>query len=259
MWTQHTTRLLSVVAVLLSLVGCGTTGKAPVETRGGDARYRPSATGQTIQGRFYKVKRGDTLYAIAWRANRDFRSLARWNNIKTPYVIYPGQILRLVPRGKATQARIAGTDSSTRRSRVEPRKATQKKQASSGPPNSSLRWSWPTSGPLLVGYSSSDPTRKGIKIGGKPGQAIRATEAGQVVYSGNGLLGYGRLVIIKHNDNYLSAYGHNAKLLVKEGDKINKGKQIATMGRSNEGKSMLHFEIRRDGKPVNPLSLLPRK
>jgi lipoprotein NlpD len=113
-------------------------------------------------------------------------------------------------------------------------------------------------GPILARFSANDATRTGIKIGGHLGEAVHATEAGKVVYSGSGLIGYGQLIIIKHNDHYLSAYGHNAKLLVKEGDKVARGKHIADMGRSNDGKAMLHFEIRREGKPVNPLALLPK-
>ena len=100
---------------------------------------------------------------------------------------------------------------------------------------------------------------KGIKIAGRSGESVVATESGKVVYSGSGLIGYGRLIIIKHNDNYLSAYGHNRKILVKEGDQVTKGNKIAEMGTANSGDPMLHFEIRRNGKPVDPLRLLPRR
>jgi lipoprotein NlpD len=127
--------------------------------------------------------------------------------------------------------------------------------AAAGP----LRWSWPTDGQVESTFSASDPARKGIKVAGTAGQPIRSAEAGNVVYSGSGLIGYGRLIIIKHNDKYLSAYGHNRKLLVKEGDRVTKGERIAEMGVSNTGHAVLHFEIRRDGEPVDPLRLLPRK
>jgi lipoprotein NlpD len=112
---------------------------------------------------------------------------------------------------------------------------------------------------MTSGFASADPARKGIKIAGNPGEAIRAAEGGEVVYSGSGLIGYGRLIIVKHNENYLSAYGYNRKLLVKEGDRVTKGEQIAEMGESNRGQAQLHFEIRRDGKPVDPVRLLPRR
>ena len=126
-------------------------------------------------------------------------------------------------------------------------------------PNRRLSWQWPTQGSVTLRFAAADPARKGIKIAGALGQPIRAAERGSVVYSGSGLIGYGQLIIIKHNDNYLSAYGNNRKLLVKEGDQVTKGQRIADMGRANGGQSVLHFEIRREGEPVNPLSLLPRK
>jgi lipoprotein NlpD len=108
-------------------------------------------------------------------------------------------------------------------------------------------------------FAPSDPLRKGIRIGGREGSEVVAAEGGRVVYSGSGLIGYGRLIIVKHNDNYLSAYGHNQALLVGEGDQVTKGQKIAAMGLASDGQPMLHFEIRRDGKPVNPLRLLPRR
>jgi len=121
-----------------------------------------------------------------------------------------------------------------------------------------LTWKWPARGRVVSRFNSADPLGKGIKIAGTRGDAIRAAEGGRVVYSGSGLIGYGRLIIVKHNDNYLSAYGHNRKILVKEGDQVTKGQKIAEMGNANDGNPLLHFEIRRDGKPVDPLRLLPR-
>ena len=130
-----------------------------------------------------------------------------------------------------------------------------KKPATTG----KLVWRWPVSGKIVSRFKAGDPLRKGIKIKGNSGKAILAAESGKVVYSGSGLIGYGRLIIVKHNDNYLSAYGHNRKILVKEGDRVTKGKKIAEMGTANNGIAMLHFEIRRDGRPVDPLRLLPRR
>lgn len=272
------TRLLSVAAwlVALMLAGCGSSSwKAPLEHRGAEPRSGHARVDKPVlRSSHYKVRRGDTLYAIAWRSGVDFRSLARWNNIRPPFVIYPGQVLRLKSKSKPTSgtapARVAKVPADTATNKATPARPIPRKEPPvrpnprKEPPvrqagGKRLHWSWPAEGPLLTGFSASDPARKGIKIGGSQGQPVRAAESGQVVYSGSGLIGYGRLIIIKHNETYLSAYAHNEKLLVREGDKVVKGKQIAAMGRSNDGKPMLHFEIRREGKPVNPLALLPKQ
>ena len=122
-----------------------------------------------------------------------------------------------------------------------------------------LHWSWPTSGKIVKGFKKDDDTRKGIVLSGKPGQAVVAAEEGKVVYSGSGLIGYGQLIIIKHNNNYLSAYGHNQMILVKEGDWVTKGKKIAEMGTNDTGLPALHFEIRKNGNPLNPIAVLPKR
>lgn len=122
-----------------------------------------------------------------------------------------------------------------------------------------MRWGWPTKGVVVQGFVKGDLMRKGVKIRGRTGQRVLAAEVGKVVYAGSGLIGYGRLIIIKHNKNYLSAYGYNRKILVKEGDKVAKGERIAEMGVDDSNKPLLHFEIRRNGTPVNPVKLLPRQ
>lgn len=124
------------------------------------------------------------------------------------------------------------------------------------PNNSNLKWLWPTDGKIRTTFLASNPARKGISIGGKEGQAVKAAEAGVVVYSGNGLLGYGELIIIKHNDAYLSAYGHNRSLKVKEGQSVTRGQVIAELGSTGTNVNNLHFEIRKNGKPVNPLNFV---
>jgi lipoprotein NlpD len=217
---------------------------------------------------YYRVKRGDTLYAIAWRANRDFRQLARWNGIRPPYVIYAGQLIRLQPvvtprstshsrpsgHPAASHPERRGTDTADDgRSRKSSRDATSEHA------RGRLHWSWPSGGKVVSTYKPGDPLHKGVKISAREGSDIRAAEAGKVVYSGSGLIGYGRLIIIKHNDKYLSAYGHNRKLLVQQDQHVTKGQKIAEMGTANDGRAMLHFEIRQNGKPVNPLGLLPRR
>lgn len=264
-----TTRL-GTALVLVSLAGCGASWKAPLETRSdgrsGHHHAPRNSAPPSINGRTYRVRRGDTLYSIAWRSGKDFRSLAQWNRIRAPYTIYPGQVIRLVSPVRQAQAPAKAPPIAAQRpaqpSRVPPSAHTRSTPRPPPKPArqvGALHWQWPVNGPLISSYSQRDATRQGIKIGGKPGQAVRAAEAGRVVYSGSGLIGYGQLIIIKHNDKYLSAYGHNAKLLVKEGAQVAKGARIADMGRSNDGRAMLHFEIRRDGRPIDPAALLPRR
>ena len=122
-----------------------------------------------------------------------------------------------------------------------------------------MYWRWPASGKIVKGFRKGDDTRKGIVLSGKVGQSIIAAEEGKVVYSGSGLIGYGQLIIIKHNNYYLSAYGHNRKILVKEGDWVTRGKKIAEMGTNDTGVPALHFEIRKNGNPLNPVAVLPKR
>ena len=206
---------------------------------------KPTATRQPISPdqQLYRVQAGDTLSGIAWRSQHSLRHIAHLNNLHPPYIIRIGQVLRL---------RSSSPSSSS---------SPPKPRAPAPPPKpairSSLTWAWPVSGPLFSTFKAGDTVRKGIKIAIKPGSPVRASESGRVVYSGNGLIGYGPLIIIKHNDNFLSAYGHNRKLLVETGQQVNKGQTIANSGSANSGKPLLHFEIRLKGKPVNPLRLLP--
>jgi lipoprotein NlpD len=146
--------------------------------------------------------------------------------------------------------------------RTEKRPAATAKTVAPDATKKSLKlgWDWPTNGRVVQTFSSGDDIRKGIWIQGQMGQPVTAAESGKVVYAGNGLVGYGNLIIIKHNRSYLSAYGYNSKLLVREGDRVRRGEVVAHMGAPNAGgQAVLHFEIRRQGKPLNPLTLLPRK
>ena len=269
--TRNKTGLVWVLIVLLWLLGgCSSSSRAPLETRGAPAASHPNLPGP--DAKTYTVRRGDTLYAIAWHSNNDYRQVARWNGIRSPYTIYPGQVLRLRPPPQTVNKapRPAREQKKTVKRNTQPKAAppaqkTNKQTARTAPPRAqetdkrNLRWAWPADGVLRSRYKANDPLRKGIKLGGKPGQAVRAAESGKVVYSGSGLIGYGRLIIIKHNEKYLSAYGHNRKLLVTQGQQVTKGQKIAELGTSNDGKPLLHFEIRRRGKPVDPLALLPRR
>ena len=255
--------LCVLMLIALVLAGCTSDCRAPVESRGAKSvSSKPSRS--VIRTDHYRVQRGDTLYAIAWQKGVDYRLIASWNGIRPPYRIYAGQVLRLKPpvasrvppSGSAYKAKPAPRvrPASKPTSRPAPSPAKKKPVV-----RKKLTWRWPVQGRIVSSFKSGDPLRKGIKIAGRTGKAILAAEGGKVVYSGSGLIGYGRLIIVKHNDNYLSAYGHNRKILVKEGDQVTKGKKIAEMGTANDGKPMLHFEIRREGKPVDPERLLPRK
>ncbi|MDX1519502.1 MAG: peptidoglycan DD-metalloendopeptidase family protein, partial [Gammaproteobacteria bacterium] len=222
---------------------------------------------------FHVVNRGDTLYSIAWNYGFDFRDVATWNGINAPYLIYPGQVIRLKPSA-VTEKKVLQPGPVVNKTQdpgpvVEapavktpekqpPQKIVQNKQAASTAAGQTdeITWRWPVHGEIIK--SGSLTSKKGVDIGGRLGQDIRAAAQGDVVYSGSGLLGYGRLIIIKHNETYLSAYAHNSELLVKEGDSVSKGQVIAKMGTNSTGRAQLHFEIRKNGKSVNPLKFLPK-
>lgn len=204
----------------------------------------------------HKVAQEETLYAIAWRYGLDYRYLAARNNIKPPYAIVPGQIIVLTGKPVVTpmvtpsqpQAPIVQTET------VSKPPLLQLDNPAPEPSYSTSTWLWPASGKVITAFSS---VNKGINIGGQLGEPIKAAASGKVVYAGAGLRGYGNLIILKHNSLYLSAYAYNRKLLVKEGDWVKKGQKIAEMGNSNSNKPMLHFEIRKAGKPLNPITLYP--
>jgi len=188
------------------------------------------------------VKKGDSLYALAYQYNVSAKQLASINGLKSPYTIHPGQTLKLT--AKKTYPAPTATSSKTT-------------TASLPADNRDINWQWPVQGKLITTFKSNKTGRKGIDIAGNEGKDIRAAAPGKVVYSGNGLISYGNLVIIKHNRTYLSAYAHNRKLLVKEGDTIKAGQKIAELGKTGTDSPRLHFEIRKNGKPVNPLNFLP--
>lgn len=214
---------------------------------------------------WHVVSKGDTLYSIAWRYNLDSRDLVQWNGIKRPDHILVGQRLRLTPPGgmeTSLPPLPAFAESLAHESRPAPRKSsTAHREEINGAAfaKDAITWNWPVHGPLLHAFSGDGPGKKGIEIGGRRGQLVRAAAPGRVVYSGDGLIGYGQLVILKHNDTFLSAYAYNDKLLVKEGDQVGPGQPIAEMGSIGTRRAMLHFEIRRRGKPVDPMLYLPAK
>jgi lipoprotein NlpD len=200
----------------------------------------------------YNVQRGDTLYSISWRYGVDYKTLAKINNIKPPYTIYLGQKLKF----KSSWQPTTSSKQTTQKSSTTKSTTTNKSNATT---TRSVTWRWPTSGNIISTFSAKGTGGKGINIAGKSGQNVIAAASGKVVYSGNGLPRYGNLLIIKHNDTYLSAYAHNKTLFVKEGEWVKGGQKIAALGRTGTQRDQLHFEIRRNGKPVDPLRFLPKR
>lgn len=263
--TERPGRLLPVcLACLIGLAGCGGSSLAPVGHAGKTSRSQPAVNRHAST---HVVRRGETLYSIAFQYGKDYRQLARLNGIRAPYTIYVGQrLLVRAPRKMASKSKTITKKSTTSRKKQQSvRKSTKTtaNKASSSTKTAGVaanpKWRWPTRGKVIESYSSKDDTRKGIDISGRLGQPVKASAAGRVVYSGSGLRGYGKLIIVKHNERFLSAYAHNRKLLVKEGQHVKQGEKIAEMGRSGVDRVKLHFQIRRDGKPIDPLRYLPRR
>ncbi len=262
--TKMTTRTRMPVAAvaMLALVLLAACSSTVVRTPGTTSAPKVSTP---KPGASIVVQRGDTLYRLAVNNGISPMDLALWNDVRAPYTIYPGQRLRLYPGGGGT-ATTAGTASrppataggSANRPPVRPTQ-TPPQPATPPPVASSLSWRWPTEGQIIGRYVAGDPTKQGVDIAGRNGQAIRSAADGVVVYSGSGLVGYGELIIVKHDEQWLSAYGHNRTRLVSEGVRVKAGQQIAEMGSSGAARDMLHFEIRYNGKPVDPLRYLPAR
>ena len=291
---------LLVISGFLS--GCATHTPAPVSGLNKD--YGSLSRG-SYRGSYYEVKKGDTLYFIAYVTDKDVSELVAYNDLDSSYTIYPGQKLKLwqpaykppvlgfqsknatvaasnistvAPTASAVvatspaNASSSSASSSTASMKKEPEnkveqskpkeyvgsKGKQNVTTASKPTNDKVsKWLWPTKGRVIKNFSVGEQGNKGIDIAGQRGQPIVSTAGGTVVYSGNALRGYGNLVIVKHNDNYLSAYAHNDRLLVSEGQSVKQGQKIATMGSSGAKSVRLHFEIRYQGKSVNPKRYLP--
>ncbi|BAV33799.1 peptidase M23 [Sulfuricaulis limicola] len=243
-------KLCASVLPALLMVACGSFPLSPVSEQGRSLR-QPA-------GAYRVVQPGDTLYSIAWESGRDYQDVARWNRIPPPYVIKPGQRLQLFPP--------SGTEPAPRPAPPPPPRVDVQKKPPPAKPAPRvpavaarrLSWTWPAQGELLERFSANGPN-KGVDIAGKTGQPILAAEAGQVVYQGGGLRGYGQLIIIKHDEDFLSAYAHCDKIYVREGNVIKRGQKIADMGSSGTDRAKLHFEVRYRGAPVDPLDYLPKK
>jgi len=240
-------RWLAAALLALLLVGCASeTGRRSV------SRGVPVAKSKPTFGETHVVAKGDTLYSIAFRNNLDYRELADWNGIGRDYTIRIGQRLRLTPPGATLPPPAAATKPSSVAASKRPA------PASSEPipiVRGSASWEWPTRGRLARSFAASGS--KGIDIAGEAGQLIVAARGGKVVYSGAALKGYGELVIIKHDEQFLSAYGYNRRRLVEEGETVGPGQPIAELGLGPENKPLLHFEIRDRGRPLDPTGLLP--
>lgn len=304
-------KMWCLVVFLVLFSACAGPPPAPVVDRSSassDFSIKPNA--------HYRVQRGDSLHAIAFKFGLDWRDIARLNSIAPPYVIHPDQLVRLTasapasyssdtrtPEPASTSATVqtrpasvpAGT---TTRSVSTPRATTTTVDANASKPTPNTkvetktpepvvqpksepavakgtkapagkqystpagdpdRWIWPADGKLISTFKANDPARKGIDIRNKVGQPVVASAGGLVVYSGSGMIGYGELIIIKHSDRMLSAYAHNKSRLVSEGDEVTAGSQIAEMGTNDRNQSVLHFEIRVNGVPVDPTRHLPRR
>jgi lipoprotein NlpD len=213
----------------------------------------------------YTVIQGDTLYSIAWRNRLDWQDLARWNGLPANGLIYPGQVLKLAPPAQTASPNSSSGTAGQSGSQSASRTASPASSgvAAKAPPVSKdaavNSWYWPASGPLLAGFGDKNALGNGLDIGGRLGDPVRAAASGRVVYAGSGLIGYGKLIIVKHNDTFLSAYGHNRTLAVKEGQTVKIGQKIAEIGEGPGKKPLLHFEIRLNGKPVDPIRYLPRR
>ena len=200
------------------------------------------------------VQAGDTVFGIAFRAGLNYRDVAAWNGIDDPYTIRVGQKLRLSPPAKSAPA--LPNQKTVLNKTIPVDEPVPVKPAV--PVLSNITWQWPAKGEIIGRYIAGDKTNQGINIAGSNGQDITAAADGTVVYSGAGLIGYGELLIIKHSNEWISAYAHNSKLLVAEGVRVKAGQHIAEMGQTGSVRTMLHFEIRRNGKPVDPLLYLPK-
>jgi lipoprotein NlpD len=275
---RHTTMLALPLSLAFLMSACSSNFvPAPVvhlSTKTATVENVSQITGDT-----YIVEPGDTLFAIAFYSGNDYRELARLNNISPPYTIKLGQKLHLKPvktqqvTAKTSEARSTeGTENNVRVNKV---KQTQQQQQSTvkkpapasenqvsnrvalNTTNNQLAWAWPASGNRTIATVGSDGSNRGLDIKGKLGAQVLAAADGKIVYAGNALKGYGNLIIIKHNNDYLSAYAHNETILVSEQTSVKQGQKIATMGSSGASEVMLHFEIRKKGKSVDPFRYLP--
>ncbi|MFT7116200.1 MAG: lipoprotein NlpD [Rhodoferax sp.] len=270
--------VLAVVVAGLLLGACSSSGlnRAPVEDRGGMKSagvLDPNASAvQQLPGfenagkpGYYSVKPGDTLIRIGLEQGQSSRDIARWSNLENPNLIEIGQVLRVAPPVvvASTKPVVRPVTQGSITPIVTPQVPAAKTSSAPAPApaasgsDDDINWMWPTNGAVLAGFD--EVKNKGIDMGGKAGDPVLAAADGRVVYVGAGLRGYGNLIILKHNNTYLTAYAHNQALLIKEDQSVRRGQKIAEMGSSDADRVKLHFEVRRQGKPVDPARYLPAR
>lgn len=267
----------AIVAACALVVGCSgvSLNQAPVEDRSGTGQIGTVAPVAPVPAGHYAVKPGDTLIRIGLETGHSWKEIAAWNNLANADVIEVGQVLRVTAPGSTPLAsNSSATASAAAGSGVQVRPIPPSGGGSAAPASSAvttataagaaptatvsgIQFVWPASGPLLAGFNEA--TNKGYDIGGNAGDPVLAAADGHVVYAGAGLRGYGNLIILKHNDEFLTAYAHNRALLVKEDQRVTRGQKIAEMGSTDSDRVKLHFEVRRQGKPVNPSGFLPKR
>jgi lipoprotein NlpD len=274
-------KLCSIAVVSFALAACSTSQYAPVQDLGYSTAQR--LTGNSVQRSptSYQVRSGDTMFAIAWRFGWDYKKLAKINGISSPYTIYVGQVVYfndtndnkvindsnvkgsvkkpVVTINKPIKKPVFTTNKSTKKPASTTAITTTKpsyNKVYNGP--ASVQWNWPVKGKVLKGFSNKGSAFQGIDLSSTIGKSVKAASSGIIVYAGSGIQGYGNLVVIKHNDTFLSAYAYNSRILVIEGATVSAGQAIAEVGKGPQLDPRLHFEIRKDGKPVNPLWYLPK-
>lgn len=276
MSARRTTTLILLGALTLLATGCSRTYYSDVPEPQSADNQHSQAQIATPGSAAYTVQRGDSLYKISFVTGQDWREIARINNIAPPYTIYPGQVLVLRPSlatSSATQPKTtvraapetaitttpAKPASKAPAVAITPKKAAPAVVSQPPTPAKAGAWVWPSSGKLFHRFSTGAQPHKGIDLAGTQGDPVYAANNGTVVYAGNSVRGYGNMLIIKHNATYLSAYAHNSRLLVGEGQTVTAGQKIAEFGDSGTDRVKLHFEVRKNGNPVDPLTVLPRR
>ncbi|MFU8832624.1 MAG: peptidoglycan DD-metalloendopeptidase family protein [Wenzhouxiangella sp.] len=286
---MRVSRALILIAGLGILAACAPWQPVPVDDRRSTSSQPVEPVRTQTPPSVYQVQRGDTLYSLSFRYGLDWRDVAEWNRVQAPYTIRPGQELRMSAPPSATARPVAGAPPPPSPPPVNrepsPPSAAPPVSREPSPPSAAppadrgaesrtsspsplsdaatrnvggVIWRWPTQGTVSRPFDAA-ATRRGIGVQGQVGQEIVAAADGEVVYSGTALIGYGELIIVKHSETMLSAYGHNRRRLVEEGERVRGGQAIAEMGMNERDEQLLHFEIRRNGRAEDPLSFLPAR
>lgn len=238
---------IALFALLLTIIGCASQY---------DTKYSKNNYGIDKAPNVYTVQKGDSLFAIAWRFGLDQKQIEAANNLTDPNRIFVGQKLKLANTNNTVADKKSSSKSSSKSSRKSSSKSTAKTTAESNAKNANQSagsgWVWPIKGKVSREFNAASIGGNGIRIAGAPNQTVNAAEGGVVAYKGNGLNGYGNVIIIKHDNGLLSAYGFLSKTYVKEGQRIKKRQKIGTVGYGSNRELMLHFEVRKNGRPVNP-------